>query len=121
MIDDRIEGAYPTLEIGRDTGRYEMEKYCNDTLVRLNIDKDVLIKQTQEIQRLNAELDKHRWIPVEERFPDECEVLVYTEHGYVYTSVVGGSFWVAHIECRFKEDRITHWMPLPQPPKGEEE
>lgn len=58
-----------------------------------------------------------KWIPVEERLPDKGEVLVCTGKGNIYTSIVGGCFWVSHLAYRFGADKITHWMPLPKPPQ----
>ena len=72
------------------------------------------------------ELSKHRWIPVTERLPEVDQPVmicafgksvgegVYRGHdGFhhvwkMYTS--SGTYW---------DDEVTHWMPLPQPPKEE--
>ena len=57
------------------------------------------------------------WISVEERLPEPYTwVTVYNPNGK-YTKIdadeiVGGN-WVRH--C----GKVTHWMPLPEPPKGE--
>ena len=73
-----------------------------------------------------AEVAKPRWIPVTERVPEVDQPVmicafwksvgegVYRGHdGFhhvwkMYTS--SGTYW---------DDEVTHWMPLPQPPKGE--
>ena len=67
------------------------------------------------------------WIPVEDRLPE------YSNDGFADAVLVTDGF-VQHMayfvggEWRFAESgeikepmwyRITHWMPLPQPPKGE--
>ena len=89
------------------------------------------------------EAGKPKWIPVTERLPEEDKrvrfsddgrmrfttVLAYTEYGriipknrllvrptgneYLDTQVTDGWVW-----ARGTED-VTHWMPLPEPPKGE--
>lgn len=60
-----------------------------------------------------------KWVSVEERLPDEpCEVLacVYGKVGIAWYSdkcfetPSGMVFYVA-------ENAVTHWMPLPEPPK----
>ena len=60
-------------------------------------------------------INPYRWIPVTERLPeDEVQVLACTKHGKPFP---------AH--CKYGKWRvsgsvtITHWMPLPEPPKGE--
>ena len=58
------------------------------------------------------------WISVEERLPKPLEeVLVHYEDGKVSVGV-----WFELFSHFFGEDddnRVTHWMPLPEPPKGE--
>lgn len=76
------------------------------------------------------EQEARRWIPVEEKLPDNnCPVLVRCTN----TTISGG--YVTHIGCcdmkQFwflktqpgtasfpsREWKVTHWMPLPEPPK----
>lgn len=62
------------------------------------------------------------WIPVTERLPEEwTDVLVFSRFGFIETAVYTG----AHGKWRvgwngdmLEADSITHWMPLPEPPKG---
>ena len=60
-----------------------------------------------------------KWIPVTERLPEEdTRVLVWLlEGGSEYTRMdtdrIHNNRWVRW------QKYVTHWMPLPQPPKGE--
>jgi hypothetical protein len=62
---------------------------------------------------------KGEWISVEERLPEECtHVIVHDEDGTVgeaFHSISDHFEWVANEKIAF----VTHWMPLPEPPKGE--
>lgn len=57
-----------------------------------------------------------KWISVEERLPEDSgDVLVCHKNGFITTNAwLGHNWW-------FKNEKnpITHWMPLPQPPKEE--
>ena len=62
-----------------------------------------------------------RWIPVTERLPEEfVSVLVYipsdspfqtVREAYFVNGSWGAKMWI------YGADEITHWMPLPEPPK----
>ena len=69
-----------------------------------------------------AELDKRRWVPVEERLPEqsgEYLVVLYTVPDvtrlyYYYApneefGQIRSGVWCA--------ETVTHWMPLPEPPE----
>lgn len=58
------------------------------------------------------------WIPVSERLPETtCRNFVMTSHGITVIAYFDGNVW-RYGETLFVVD-VTHWMPLPQPPKGE--
>lgn len=71
------------------------------------------------------------WIPVSERLPDEHEfVLVCNDDGEMMIAKMAGcyyKYWV-YKYCAYDTDcwdenengLITHWMPLPELPKGGE-
>lgn len=67
------------------------------------------------------ELSKPRWIPVTERLPEPFEnVLVANKRGKHYDIDKGwwnGSFFDRCAKGGYHS--VTHWMPLPQPPKEE--
>ena len=57
-----------------------------------------------------------KWIPVTERLPETNErVLICSELGNQYVAQhFGGRFYVDGTNIK-----TSHWMPLPEPPKGE--
>ena len=78
---------------------------------------------------LNAGYRKQEWISVEERLPTkQCEVLVYYgfdrgdgDLGMMFTAVL--TYFAYDKKPHFQHEetglRVTHWMPLPDAPKGE--
>lgn len=78
------------------------------------------------------EESKPHWIPVTERLPDDMEMVIgYTPCdgfmfvGYHVTSIYHDrdfSYWnivTAMRSTKKMMKKVTHWMPLPQWPKGE--
>ncbi len=69
--------------------------------------------QAAELERLN---DAKRWIPVLDRVPElGVDVLVLQRSGQcevAWRHVVDGN-WMSYAAL----GEITHWMPLPEPPK----
>lgn len=95
---------------------------------------DVLMKAADAIEKLDnwwAQADKlikmlemPRWIPVTERLPEErTDVLTMTADCDFYVCDFIPSvrqFWTIPGDDLHIDD-ITHWMPLPTPPRGETE
>ena len=101
------------VELLRSVPRQEevsIGRGCGKSFVRLGIIADHLIANGVTIQR---------WIPVEERLPEPFEVvLVYDKSD----KCVSEAYMTRHKEwvgIRMKSD-VSHWMPLPEPPKEEE-
>lgn len=79
-------------------------------------------KQSEDVTVTNVGC-KSEWISVEERLPEENGYyLVYTKYGYIEVEryktwddddLDGGYWWEF-------EGLVTHWMPLPNAPKGGE-
>ena len=79
------------------------------------------------------------WISVKERSPEDsgCYLVVYRDkyNGSIsiafdmYVKCNIGEWWESEFACditkqflwaaKLQEQEVTHWMPLPQPPKGE--
>lgn len=82
------------------------------------------------IGALEHELDKlqkayesaqPKWISITERMPDTGESVICYANGYIPRVVTGWhdaqhKMW--HLDCDINRI-ITHWMPLPKPPKEE--
>lgn len=64
-----------------------------------------------------------RWIPVTERLPEVGKiVLVYGSRGGIYTARLerDGRYADWHkLNSKTHYCKPTHWMPLPEPPKGD--
>lgn len=81
-------------------------------------------------QLYNAGYRKQEWISVEERLPEVCgmPVLMVAVNPYSQTRVVKGfTDYQCPITFHTNEReydgtwmawKVTHWMPLPEPPKG---
>lgn len=84
----------------------------------------------EKLSRLNAEITrrelkarmaKPRWIPVTERLPDAGKrVLCYCRANiYEVMKMRTDGDWVYDTNHVYMHSFVTHWMPLPQPPKEE--
>jgi hypothetical protein len=71
------------------------------------------------------------WISVDERLPDNCRAVLVALEGLTIAGapamVIGsysGGFWMVadadgtHYLTKYMRYKVTHWMPLPEPPKG---
>ena len=117
----------------------QLESQLEDEIMRavqsvhVNVDKDELLKALQEDRRqyekgyLDGKADATpKWIPVTERLPsDRGDVLVVAWWHEKWQTMVGwyggisGRWHIITIKGDFPCDHVTHWMPLPEPPKGE--
>ncbi len=110
------------------TQREEFEKFCDGfNLARSKSDADKYVDRVTlrmwETWQAATKAAVPKWIPVSERLPEfkqGCyEYLVLTDgkvqHDYFNCPFSGGDyfepFWNHYGE------RVTHWMPLPNPPK----
>jgi len=67
------------------------------------------------LARSGTEQEKHRWIPVEERLPEEFErVLVTGQYGDVHTAYRDAEGWHLAINGLLYAHRLLAWMPLPE-------
>ena len=72
-----------------------------------------------KVEQLQAELDKHRWIPVRERLPEEHEdIVVCYKHHFNQQSfpnmpdalrIIDTSYYKDRFEL---EEEVTHWKPI---------
>lgn len=65
-----------------------------------------------------AKAAQSEWISVEDRLPEtETTVLICTKRGDIFSSWASNEdvFWFYGEEG---DNRVTHWQPLPEPPKA---
>ena len=100
-----------------------LTEYGNGALVGKNFQRGFIGKIADNL--IANGVTVQQWIPVSDRLPDKnVVVLVHYIHSYCdtdgYWSICttffdGDQFgiWVGY--------KVTHWMQIPQPPKGEQE
>ena len=61
------------------------------------------------------------WISVTERLPESGKegVLIALRWGEVDIGWCEDGRWSSEFVNEYEEGEVTHWMPLPEPPKGE--
>ena len=72
---------------------------------------------------LDSGVTVQEWIPVKERLPQEkVDCIVHYKHAYCDNDgywAIGFCFYDGEKFQFGPAYKITHWMPLPKPPKGE--
>ena len=61
------------------------------------------------------------WISVDDRLPENGKdgVLIGLRWGEVDIGWCEDSSWCSEFVNEYEDGEVTHWMPLPEPPKGE--
>ena len=120
-------GAYNILDIARFQGEAEFDEILKNIALRLAAYEDTGLTP-EEVQQM-------RWISVEERLPkkhseyivcacDEGEPIderIWGDTVVVCADYYDGGFTWDEGNTEYDiSDIVTHWMPLPQPPKEED-
>lgn len=103
---------------------YESTRLLNEAIDAIeNLEKDNAL---YEIQLDRALIEFPEWIPVKYKLPKFDEVVQITDgievgHGFLEgINSTAGTVLMWHSPfCDIDEEHVTHWMPLPQPPKKE--
>ena len=81
---------------------------------------------TEQAYKNGYEAGKPKWISVKERLPEDNErVLVYHDDGMIRLGINKNGFADVVSNLYLKHNhktcfsKVTHWMPLPEAPKGE--
>ena len=104
----------------------ELEECTPKTIMEIAADAieelDVIVEGYRSRMRLGSP-----WISVDERLPEKhVEVLICTEDygknelGFANTAVWDGSEWIETWNLKESIHYVSHWMPLPEPPKEAE-
>ena len=61
------------------------------------------------------------WIPVKDRLPENEKegMLIALRWGMVDIGWYEEGQWSSEFVNEYEDGEVTHWMPIPQPPKGE--
>ena len=97
-----------------------------DAIEELQNERDMYSKAMIDEHNKAAKIVwEHRWIPVSERLPEESgEYLVWAnvrpdkDEDPVPFMIM--SYFHAFYDNQFIVKNVTHWMPLPEPPKEDE-
>lgn len=119
--DEIIRALRETVEHGNERPQTSVTNQCKDCyLCEIAADaidelQDKLFDERNTSQALryaaNGDRTQQKWIPVTER-PPKGDCFVYEANSkrvlFAYAEELDAPDW-----------NITHWMPLPEPPKGE--
>ena len=108
---------------------YRIEKLLDTDIVRQDkVALNLLEQVLYDIQHVPTLTPQNKWVSVEERMPDfDVPVLVYVKDIFDNKGIINitkytitynlTNNWLGYENNSFK---ITHWMPLPEPPGKEE-
>ena len=127
LINAAMDGVDKYRYTAHDIAYRDLERKCEALEADYVIsNRELLIKQV-EINRQSARIAEleaeRRWIPVSERLPEKGNLVIgITDYcGYVFFEIVDddGQGIVLH-PYRRCQGKVTHWMPLPEPPEVKE-
>ena len=120
-IADHLIANGVTVQGEIDANIYQLMRKCE----RLKEQNESLANAVNVLEEINSDLYKklkgvtvQKWIPVTERLPEPFEIV------YVYIPKdkrITDAYITRHMEwvgVRMNRE-VTHWMPLPESPKGE--
>lgn len=60
-----------------------------------------------------------KWISVKEKLPkkDELVIVCFNEKSVTFGKFIEKNLWFVHGYYWFQSTKVTHWIPLPNPPK----
>lgn len=96
-------------------------EHLSDLVDAVRQEKADYLKGTLE-EKLQAELQRYRWIPMEEGPPVHGSIVDFILKGKVYGNLVRktGYTWRDRLTSDYEPNfMITHWMPIPKLPEIE--
>lgn len=96
-----------------DCKEYDHENHCCPRFNR------VIRETVEEVKEAHEEM-RGRWIPVSERLPREYTRVIGYMAWHSMTAIEyqhGKWYSIDHLEP-LPDEAVSHWMPLPKPPKG---
>ena len=89
-------------------------------------DNPLQLSCDEQVQRIADHLIMNgvtvqEWIPVKDRLPENVKegLLIALRWGEVDIGWCEDGRWGSQFVDEYEDGEVTHWMPLPRPPKGE--
>ena len=126
MRDTNLVNALREHAAWAQANEWETPITLGDDLVEA---ADRIANQSTHIAALQKEIEKlrgqlPRWIPVEERLPEDRSNVLVVAYWHERWGVYMGwcaperAEWSVHVGIGDRDDvAVTHWMPLPEPPE----
>ena len=100
-------------------------KTCSEALEKYSTDIETLEACIEAQNVVFDELRKRQWISVEERLPEETCIAInkYKDYmiGYISEDEYSNTGYVCEDDDGVICFDVTHWQPMPEPPKEGEE
>lgn len=105
-----------------------IERLLDTDVVRKNETASWLLDQVlHDIQAMPTLIPQNEWIRVEDELPEDKQiVLFHQKNGFIYCAEYSAGSkllspaWFVENDC-WEAGEVTHWMPLPEPPRKKEE
>lgn len=125
---DALEEAQSALEQTWEWDMYqaakrEIERLRNTNKALENDNYNAEMNLAHLTAELEAAQNAQRWVPVEERLPEDCTDILFWANGEVCLGIMryDGKFVdYGRREYPHEQRKVTHWMPLPEAPREEE-
>ena len=113
-LEKQLNILQKTLDLmDQNKPRFIIKQSSADIVDIFNREPVILPKEADSI----IPIYPYQWIPVTERLPEDAStVLAVDRDGTICTAYYVGRW---HGGGDIDEDAVVHWMPLPEPPKGE--
>lgn len=118
-VHPHVHEEYPcSVCIQENNNRNAHKQSESDHYEIMRLEHELYLSQ-QRIEELEAQVPK--WISIEDKTPDVLEVRIKLIDGSevnCWTQSDGEFYWKGGgSEMFILEHQVTHWMPLPEPPK----
>ena len=103
--------------------REKLVELIFDSLCR-HVDKSCKLAENMADDLIANGVTVQEWISVKDRLPEEKGRYLTANKRFgdkivVFDLWFGGGFWYVDEEDNVFDFEVTHWMPMPNPPKGE--
>ena len=103
--------------------REKLVELIFDSLCR-HVDKSCKLAENIADDLIANGVTVQEWISVKDRLPEEKGRYLTANKRFgdkivVFDLWFGGGFWYVDEEDNVFDFEVTHWMPMPNPPKGE--